>query len=65
MLCIVANFFTHECRERKGILSAAMREFEGSGTADTEPYAEWLAFVGSIVVAVCFVQSFFTQSALP
>ena len=42
MLCIIANFFTHKYRERKGILGAAMREFEGSGTPDTAPYAEWL-----------------------
>jgi hypothetical protein len=27
---------------------AAMREFRGSGTPDTEPYAEWFAFVSAM-----------------
>jgi hypothetical protein len=45
-------------------MGAAMREFEGSGTPDTEPYAEWLAFVGSIVVAVLLCAVVFTQSSL-
>jgi hypothetical protein len=45
-------------------MGAAMREFEGSGTPDTELYAEWLAFVGSIVVAVLLCAVVFTQSSL-
>jgi hypothetical protein len=35
-----------------------MRKSSGSESPDTAPYVEWLAIVGSIVVAFCFAQSY-------
>jgi hypothetical protein len=42
----------------------AMRESLGSEISDTAPYTEWLAFVGSIVVAVLVCAVLFSNGVL-
>ena len=45
-------------------LGAAMRKSLGNEISDTTPYTEWLALVGSIVVAVVVCAVLFSNGIL-
>jgi hypothetical protein len=65
----IVPFFLHKrSRDRRwqiqGRRGGAMRESLGNEIPDTAPYTEWLAIVGSIVVAVLVCAVLFSDSIL-
>jgi len=61
-------FFTKQSRDREMVdlrsKGGAMRESLGNEIPDTAPYTEWLAIVGSIVVAVLVCAVLFSNGIL-